>query len=202
MKIKEFQLNKILEDQHKFLCFLIYGPNEGLVRTQVNKIIEYYSKNHEYDKISLNGKELDEDNFALEKHLKTISMFAKGKVLIANSIKDKHLNTIEHLLQSDPQNTVFIIQSESLSNNSKLRKFFENEKICFSLACYDDDTRSLMNQVDSFISKNKLHINREIKNFLIQCLSNDRMINEQELEKILVYINKTNKELTIDECFT
>ena len=38
MIIKEHQLEKIVRDSKKFLNILIYGPNEGLVREQIEKL--------------------------------------------------------------------------------------------------------------------------------------------------------------------
>ena len=38
-------------------------------------------------------------------------------------------------------------------------------------------------EIEKFVSENKLSINRDVKNYLMQSLSNDRMINQNELEK-------------------
>ena len=42
MIIKEHQLEKIVRDSKKFLNILIYGPNEGLVREQIEKLTKDY----------------------------------------------------------------------------------------------------------------------------------------------------------------
>ena len=51
MLIKEYQLYKILADKPDFLSFLIYGPNEGLVRAQIKKIVENITSKHEYEQL-------------------------------------------------------------------------------------------------------------------------------------------------------
>ena len=38
MIIKDFQIKKIVNENKGFLPFLIYGPNEGLIRDQIWKI--------------------------------------------------------------------------------------------------------------------------------------------------------------------
>ena len=38
MIVKEHQIEKIVRDNKKFLNILIYGPNEGLVREQIEKL--------------------------------------------------------------------------------------------------------------------------------------------------------------------
>ena len=40
MIIKEHQLEKIIKDSTQFLTILIYGPNEGLVKDQIEKLIQ------------------------------------------------------------------------------------------------------------------------------------------------------------------
>ena len=42
MVIKEYQLEKIIKDNTQFLNILIYGPNEGLVKDQIEKLTKNY----------------------------------------------------------------------------------------------------------------------------------------------------------------
>ena len=199
MLIKEFQLDRINVDKSSFLSFLVYGPNEGLVRDQIKKIIHNITSKNEYEELALSSRELDEDNYAVDSNLKTVSMFFKGRILIVDSPKDKHLPFIEPVINDAPQNSVLIIKAGNLTKSSKIRKFFESHESCFSLACYDDDAKALMQHVENFISKNNLNIDRDIKNYLMQNLSNDRMINNNELEKINLFIGNTNKTLSLDD---
>ena len=199
MLIKEFQLDRINVDKSSFLSFLVYGPNEGLVRDQIKKIIHNITSKNEYEELALSSRELDEDNYAVDSNLKTVSMFFKGRILIVDTPKDKHLTFIEPVINDAPQNSVLIIKAGNLTKSSKIRKFFESHESCFSLACYDDDAKALMQHVENFISKNNLNIDRDIKNYLMQNLSNDRMINNNELEKINLFIGNTNKTLSLDD---
>ena len=199
MIIKEHQLTKIITENHGFLCFLIYGPNEGLIRAHIKKLVKHFSSKHEYEELGLDSKELDEDSHIVDSNLKTVSMFFKGKILIINKPKDIHLSMIEPIVNDSPQNSVLIIKADNLTKSSKIRKFFESHESCFSLACYDDDAKALMQHLENFISKNNLNIDRDIKNYLMQNLSNDRMINNNELEKINLFIGNTDKTLSLDD---
>ena len=55
MIVKEHQIEKIVRDNKKFLNILIYGPNEGLVREQIEKLANDYLSKAGY---SLNKKQL------------------------------------------------------------------------------------------------------------------------------------------------
>lgn len=199
MIIKDYQLNKVFSDNKKFLCFLFYGPNEGLVREQIDKVAQKYTSENEYDKLNLQGKELDEDATIVDSTLNTVSMFFRGKLLILESLKEKHLPIIEKIVNDEPQDSILIVKSDSLTKASKLRNFFETQKSCYAIACYEDDAKSLMKQVDNFINKNNLKVDRDIKSYLVQNLSNDRMIINNELEKISLYVAGRDVNLSLNE---
>ena len=197
MVIKEYQLEKIIKDSTQFLNILIYGPNEGLVKDQIEKLIKNYLPQDEYEEISFNGKDLDDDPGSLEAIIRSVSMFFKNKIVIADGIKDKHLSIIEEIILKGPEQGVLIIREGSLSKSSKIRKFFEEHKTCLSLPCYEDDSRSIMKNIEEFTKKNKFELNRDIKNYLLQSLSNDRMISKRELEKIEIFYKNSNSKIKL-----
>jgi DNA polymerase III delta subunit len=57
-----------------------------------------------------------------------------------------------------------------------------------------------MNLLSKFQSENKFKFNSDIKNYLLQNLSSDRLISKNELEKILLVIgNERNKEIELGD---
>ena len=199
MIVKEHQLEKIVKDTEKFLNILIYGPNEGLVREQIEKLTKDYLSKDDYEEISFSGRDLDDDAGSLETIIRSVSMFFKNKIVIADSIKDKHLSIIEEITLKAPKQTVLVIKEGSLNKSSKIRKFFEEHKTCYSLACYEDDGRSTMKSIDEFARKNSVELSRDIKNYLLQSLSNDRMINKRELEKIALFYKNSKSTIKLEE---
>ena len=178
---------------------LIYGPNEGLIRDNINKITQDLINKDEYEQSYFNAKDLDDEPHALDNAIRTVSLFYKSKLIILDSIKDKHCKIIEGILTNPPQQIVIILKSDNLTRSSKIRKLFETEDKCYALACYDDDQKSVIKNIETFLSQSGLHIDRDIKNYLIQSLSNDRMVSKQELEKIQLYYNDTNKKVNLNE---
>ena len=199
MIIKNFQLEKIIKEHGNFLCILVYGPNEGLVKEQIENITNLYLPEDEYDQINFDGKELDNDPNSLDNIIRTVSMFFNSKVVIAESIKDKHLSIVESIVSDMPQKVVLIIKDGNLNKSSKIRKFFETEKKCLSLACYEDDTRSIMKNIDEFIKINNFKLSRDVKNYLLQSLSNDRMVSKRELEKIEIFYKGSDSKIDLED---
>ena len=56
MVIKEHQLEKIIKDNTQFLNILIYGPNEGLVKDQIEKLTKNYLSKMNMKKLVLMEK--------------------------------------------------------------------------------------------------------------------------------------------------
>ena len=106
MIIKEHQLEKIIKDNKKFLNILIYGPNEGLVKEQIEKLTKNYLSKVNMKKLIFNGKDLDDDPGSLEAIIRSVSMFFKNKIVIADGIKDKHLSIIEEIVLKAPEQGV------------------------------------------------------------------------------------------------
>tara|TARA_B100000073_G_scaffold343764_1_gene349231 strand:- start:706 stop:1713 length:1008 start_codon:yes stop_codon:yes gene_type:complete len=196
MIIKDYQLEKAIASEQEFNSILIYGPNEGLVREKI-KIIRSNTKDHEL--INISGKEIDNDPYLLDQSLNTISMFNTHKLILLENIKDKHVKDFEACDFDKVTNTTMILKDGILSKSSKLRKFFESHKKFFSLACYEDDIKDLMKKIENFSKANSINFSRDIKDYLIQVLGVDRMLNNNELEKILLFHHNNQDDPKLED---
>ena len=79
----------------------------------------------------------------------------------------------------------------------RIRKFFENSKNLFACANYEDDLRSNSQQIQTLEKYIGKTLNKDIKNYLNQNLSSDRMISNHEVDKIILlyYGNDATPEL-------
>jgi DNA polymerase-3 subunit delta len=199
MIIKDFQIEKIVNVNKGFLPFLIYGPNEGLIRDHINKIKSDYLSDIDFEEISLTGKSLDLNPDTLETSANSISMFNNYKLIILESFKEKHISELESVIHSAPAQTMLIVKADNLKKTSKLRKLFESNALCYALACYEDDAKSMMRLIDNFVNENNISINRDIKNYLMQTLSTDRMISFNELQKISLFYANADANPSLEE---
>ena len=188
MIIKEFQLREVIKKGSLPQFLLIYGPNEGLIRDDILKIAEAFKQKKEIDEITINGKLVDENQNVVDEEIRSFSLFSEQKIIYLENIKDKHLQFFENIKLKNNK-VLIIIKSENLNKNSKMRSFFERHKNYAAIPCYEDDVRSTMNLVSQFQSDHKIKFNSDIKNYLIQNLSTDRLISKNELEKILLVID-------------
>ena len=197
MIIKEYQLNDIIKKNSYPQFLLFFGPNEGLIRDNILKISASFKEDLETDEITINGKALDENHSLIDEEIRSFSMFSEKKIMHLENLKEKHLQYFENQ-EIENNKILIIIKSDNLSKSSKIRNFFEKHKRYAAVPCYEDDVRSTMNLLSQFQSDNKVKFSSDIKNYLLQNLSSDRLISKNELEKILLVIgNAQNKEIEL-----
>ncbi len=198
MIIKDYQLiNSINSDT--FQSFLVYGPNEGLVRENIDIIYKNFSKGADCEKVNINGKQLDENISVINDEISTISLFSEKKFVILESAREKHSSIIEDALSLDFKNTCMVVKQDNLTKSSSIRKLYETSKSHFSLACYEDDIKELSTLLDKFQKDHNITFNSDVKSFLLSNLSNDRMVIKNELEKIILSLNGEDQKVDIEK---
>ena len=198
MIIKQFQLAKIINPK-LFQSFLIYGPNEGLVRDNIDKLYKSFSDNSECERLYITNKQIDEDPTVLQNEINSISMFSSKKFIILDSLKEKYSILIEDCLSGNYENIFLIVKLDNLNKSSKIRNIYETSKNHYALACYEDDIKVLSSILESFQKENNIIFDSGAKSFLLENLSNDRMVIKNELEKILLSLDQSDRKVDIEK---
>ena len=103
MIIKSFELNKIKLENYKL--FLFYGDNEGLKEETIRNLFEknYLEKIHRYEE-----KEILENINGFFNSVLTKSFFDNEKLIIVNRATDKIRETVEDLMEKNPEDIKII----------------------------------------------------------------------------------------------
>ena len=198
MIIRDYQLiNSMNSDS--FQSFLIYGPNEGLVRENIEIIFKNFSKGADCERVNISGKQLDDSATILNDEISSISLFSEKKFVILESTKEKHVSLIEDALSLDFKNTCMVLKQDNLTKSSNIRKLYEKSKNHFSLACYDDDIKVLSSLLENFQKEHNVAFDSDVKSFLLNNLSNDRMVIKNELEKILLSLSEDDRKVDVEK---
>ena len=191
MIIKSFELNKLELNSYKF--YLFYGDNEGSKEEAIKNIFEqnYLDKIYRYEEKEI----LDNiDNFF--NSILTKSFFDNEKLIIINRATDKIRETIEGLIEKNPEDIKIILNSKNLEKKSTLRKIFEKEKSIICVPFYEDNNQTLNSIISLFFRNKKIPISQQLINVLIERSRGDRKNLNNELEKIDSYLlNKKNLNL-------
>ena len=188
MIIKSFELNKLELNNYKF--YLFYGDNEGSKEEAIKNIFEqnYLDKIYRYEE-----KEISDniDNFF--NSILTKSFFDNKKLIIINRATDKIRETIEDLIEKNPEDIRIILNSKNLEKKSTLRKIFEKEKSIICVPFYEDNNQTLNSIISLFFRNKNIPISQQLINILIERSRGDRKNLKNELEKIGAYLsNKKN----------
>ena len=191
MIIKSFELNKLKLNNYKF--YLFYGDNEGSKEEAIKNIFEqnYLDKIYRYEEKEI----LDNiDNFF--NSILTKSFFDNEKLVIINRATDKIRDTIEGLIEKNPEDIKIILNSKNLEKKSTLRKIFEKDKSIICVPFYEDNNQTLNSILSLFFRNKKIPISQQLINVLIERSRGDRKNLNNELEKIDAYLlNKKNLNL-------
>ena len=179
MIIKSFELNKIKIKDYKL--YLFYGDNEGLKDETIINLFEksYQDKIHRYEEKEI----LDNKNDFFISVL-TKSFFDTEKLIIINRATDKIKEIIEDLIEKNPQDVKFILNSKNLEKKSALRKFFEKQKNEICVPFYEDNNQTLNLIISNFFRDKKIPISQQLINVLIERSRGDRKNLKNELTKI------------------
>ena len=191
MIIKSFELNKIKIKDYKL--YLFYGDNEGLKEETIINLFEknYQNKIHRYEE-----KEILDNINSFFNSVLTKSFFDKEKLIIINRATDKIKETVENLIEKNPEDIKIILNSKSLEKKSALRKIFEKEKSTICVPFYEDNNQTLNSIISLFFRNKKIPISQQLINVLIERSRGDRKNLNNELGKIGAYLlNKKNLNL-------
>jgi len=193
MILKSFELTKIKPNNYKF--YLFYGDNEGLKEENIKNLFEknYLNKIYRYEEKEI----LDNINNFFNSIL-TKSFFDNEKLIIVNRATDKIRETIEDLMEKNPEDVKIILNSKNLEKKSNLRRFFEKEKSIICVPFYEDNNQTLNSIISLFFRNKKIPISQQLINVLIERSRGDRKNLSNELTKIENFsLNKKN--LNIEE---
>jgi len=191
MILKSFELSKLKLDNYNF--YLFYGDNEGLKEEIIKNLFEknYQGKVQRYEE-----KEVLENKNNFFNGILTKSFFDNEKLIIINRATDKIKETIEELIEKDPQDIMFVLNSKNLDKKSILRKFFEKEKQIVCSPFYEDNNQTLNSIISQFFRDIKIPISQQLINILVERSRGDRKNLKNELAKIKSFsLNKKNIKL-------
>ena len=196
MIVKSFELRKINIKNFKF--YLFYGENEGHKNESIKNIFKTNNLQNIY---RYEEKEIIDNNENFFNSITTKSFFEDEKLIIISRISDKIKNTIEEIIEKNPNDIKIILNASSLEKKSKIRSLFEKSKNTICCAFYADNNLTLNGIIQNFFKNIKIPISQQLSNLLIDRCRGDRQNLKNELDKIECFV-KNKKNINIDQILT
>jgi len=166
---------------------LVYGPDAGLVAERAAALTDVFAgkRKDAVEIIRLDEKDLAEDPARLEVELRTIPMFADGKVVRVAAGARIDVPTLKALLEA-PLAGALVIEAGALRPDSALRKLFESHKTAAALPSYSDE-RSVSDLIDEELDKADLKIDSDTRAYLMARLGADQAMSRAEVAKLALF---------------
>jgi len=190
MILKSYEINKINQNINHLILF--YGKNEGLKKEALTILIQNKKNISNYEEKEI----LDNENNFIETILSK-SLFDPQKFIIIKRATDKILKIIEILHLKNLEDTTIILNSDNLEKKSKLRSFFEKDKMLVCVPFYPDNDQTLSKLAYNFLKEKKISISSSNINFIVNRCSGDRETLINELQKIELF-SKNKKQINSD----
>lgn len=116
-------------------------------------------------------------------------------------VRDGDNNLTKHvkaLLENNVSDTLLIVSSGSLNKKSSLVRLAEENENMAAIACYEDRDEDIFNSTRAKFIENGITIGNEALQLLCARLSNDRMSNSGEIEKLITYLGD-HKNVTVED---
>ena len=177
MIIKSYEINKISLKKNKFI--LLYGKNEGHINETINNLTKIKIKTLNYDEKDI----LENQNYFFE-NIFTKSLFENEKIIIIKRATDKILKVFEEIDFKKLNDISIIVTSDNLEKKSKLRSYFEKNKIYACIAFYPDTIQTLTKLTYNFLKEKNISISQANINLIVNKCNGDREALLNELNKI------------------
>jgi DNA polymerase III subunit delta len=163
---------------------LLYGPDAGMVTMRAAALAKKFA-GKDAEIVQLDDRDLAEDRARLEVELRTVPMFASGKVVRIVAGQRLDVPGLKALLTS-PLDATLIVEAGNLRPDSALRKLFEANPRAAALPCYADE-RGLAALIDTEFAAAKVSIDADTKTYLMSRLGADHALSFSEITKLALY---------------
>jgi DNA polymerase-3 subunit delta len=166
---------------------LVYGPDAGLVGERAAALADAFAAKHKgvIETVRLDDRDLSDDPARLEIELRTIPMFADGKIVRVGAGAKLDVPLLKALLDT-PFVGALIVEAGALRPDSALRRLFESHAGAAAVASYVNE-ESLSQMIDEELGTAGLAIDGETRAYLMAQLGADQAMSRAEVAKLAVF---------------
>ncbi len=189
---KYYEIGKF---KNKTNSYLFYGENEGQKQDVIQANFAQFTKENTY---KYTEKDVIENKQIFLENIYSKSFFENEKLILISEVSDKILNLMEEIIASNINDVVIILIAKRLDKKSKLRNYFEKEKIVLIVPFYEDTPQTLLSIAKKILFENKINLSSENINLIIERSQGDRINLKNELQKI-INLSQNNKKLELED---
>lgn len=178
---------------------LIYGNDTGGVSAMAKRVIKRFIGDEEEQETvkQLTSDDLKENENIIIDEIGSKGFFSSKKLVWVFDPPEGVVSALEEAFKSLDKSCFLLVTAGELKRESKIRKLYEDSKENTALLCYKEEGMNLKRHIMDWVSKNGVRADQDAIEYLVANLGEDKLITENELAKILVYLGD-DKTLTFD----
>lgn len=205
MELAGPQFDKFLKSSDRTAkIFLIYGPDEGLVRERGKalclKFIDSLDDPFSYSELS--ATDVAADPARLMDEVTAISMMGGDRVVRLRGANGNSKTQIEPIVGLELHQTFVVIEAGDLRKDSALVKMVKASPQGAVTPCFHDKAQDINGLIQEVLGAAGLIPSRDVTEYLRQNLGSDRAVSRQELDKLVLYIGTEKRDLTLADVQT
>ncbi|MBP5399301.1 MAG: DNA polymerase III subunit delta [Alphaproteobacteria bacterium] len=196
MIFKTLQIDNFIKKTDKNIkAILVYGSNDGLILDSIKRLARSVCAdlNDAFQVADISGESVLEDFGKLVAEYNAQSLMGGRRVIIVREISDRLSKDIRKMLDESKSDNLLLMYATDLNKKSALVKLAESSNDMAGYACYDDKNEDIIH----VLRATGLTFDSAAIQLLCSRLSNDRMINLSEIEKLKTYMGDA-KNVTLD----
>lgn len=180
---------------------LIYGPDDGLVRERVNRLVDAAlgGERDPFRFSELVASQLSADPARLNDEAASMSLTGGRRLVLVRGAGDALADDLSAILDDGTAAALVVCEAGNLPPASRLRKAFERAKHAAAVPCYADVARDVAGIVETAVQAAGLRIDRAAVAYLADWLGADRGLTRQEIEKLIVFKGKDTGPISEEE---
>jgi DNA polymerase-3 subunit delta len=173
---------------------LIYGPDEGLVRERVERLIAAVLDDpRDPFRASELGLDLVRAEPArLADEARALCLMGGRRVVRLRQASDQATAACRGLLALERIDALVVIDAGELPASSSLRRLIEGAPAAAAIACYRDEGQGLAALIDHELAARRLGAEPDARAWLLEHLGGDRAVTRAELDKLALYLGATD----------
>lgn len=181
-------------------AILLYGPDSGLARQRAQQIkSQFLGKSDDpFALVELSEASIHDDPARLADEVQAIGFLSPKRCILIRDAGDKLTPAIKDAALALHADVLLIAVAGELGTRSALRAWFESAENAAAIGCYRDEIRDLQALISKSFAEHRISASREVTDYLVSQLGNDREVTRSELEKIITFVGDS-RTLSIEE---
>jgi DNA polymerase III subunit delta len=205
MKLDKAKLDRILKSPDSIGALLFYGPDEGLAHEYAGLAQKAVlgAGDDPFRLAELTPDDLKGDGARLADELNAISMLGGRRVVRIAQAGNMIAEQIETAIAGQVAGSaLLIVEAGDIGSKAELVKVFESAAGAGVFACYRDNERDLGPLIAAHLKAGGYSIARDALNYLAERLGGDRGVTRSELDKLMLYLGESKREVTLSDAMT